>query len=104
MPLLRYPFLSSQKISPSVARCTSRVRRLGLFLRPRVERTEKLPLFPGPAHFHSEVADPVLDEAVLPSFRASAWLLSWGRVIQRGSVQSYVLYIFLMLMALLFWR
>jgi hydrogenase-4 component B len=63
-----------------------------------------LPLFPAPTSFHSHVPDPVLDEAVLPAFRAGAWLSSWFRVFQRGSIQTYLLYIFLFLIALLLWR
>jgi len=45
----------------------------------------------------------VLDEAVLPAFRAGAWLFSAFRVFQRGSIQAYVLYIFIALLALLIW-
>jgi hypothetical protein len=46
----------------------------------------------------------VLDEAVLPSFRFGAWLMSWLRVFQGGTIQTYLLYIFLALLALLLWR
>ena len=48
--------------------------------------------------------DAVLDGAVLPAFRLGAWLLSWLRVVQLGSIQAYLLYIFLALLALLLWR
>ena len=48
--------------------------------------------------------DTVLDEAVLPAFRFGAWLFSWFRVFQQGSIQIYLLYIFLALIALLLWR
>ena len=54
--------------------------------------------------FHSEVPDTVLDEAVLPAFRFGAWLFSWFRVFQQGSIQTYLLYIFVALIALLLWR
>ncbi len=80
---------------------------VGLFgwaLRPRIRRPPKLPLFPRKTDFHSEVHDTVLDEAVLPVFRFGGWLFSWFRVFQRGSIQTYLLYIFLALIALLLWR
>jgi hydrogenase-4 component B len=80
---------------------------VGLFgwaLRPRVHRPEGLGLFPKKAEFHSEVPEVVLDEAVLPAFRFGAWLASWFRVFQQGNVQIYLLYVFLALLALLFWR
>ena len=63
-----------------------------------------LPLFPQKTAFHSEVPDTVLDEAVLPAFRFGAWLFSWFRVFQQGSIQTYLLYIFIALIALLLWR
>ncbi len=67
-------------------------------------RPRDLPLFPRQAEFHSEVPDAVLDEAVLPAFRFGAWLFSWFRVFQQGSIQIYLLYIFVALIALLLWR
>jgi hydrogenase-4 component B len=80
---------------------------VGLFgwaLRPRTHRPADLPLFPQEAAFHSEVPDAVLDEAVLPAFRSGAWLFAWFRVFQQGSIQAYLLYIFIALIALLLWR
>jgi hydrogenase-4 component B len=80
---------------------------VGLFgwaLRPRTHRPGNLPRFPQKTDFHSEVPDPVLNEAVLPAFRFGAWLFSWFRVFQQGSIQTYVLYIFIALIALLLWR
>jgi len=80
---------------------------VGLFgwaLRPRVRRPKDLPLFPRKTDFHSEVPDTVLDDAVLPAFRFGAWLFSWFRVLQQGSIQTYLLYIFIALIALLLWR
>jgi len=80
---------------------------VGLFawaLRPRSRGPGNLALFPQATAFHSEVPDTVLDEAVLPAFRFGAWALSWFRVIQRGSIQVYLLYIFLALIALMLWR
>jgi hydrogenase-4 component B len=80
---------------------------VGLFawaLRPRTHRPKDLPLFPDKTDFHSEVPDAVLDDAVLPASRFGATLLSWCRVFQGGSIQAYLLYIFLALIALLLWR
>jgi hydrogenase-4 component B len=80
---------------------------VGLFawaLRPRIHEPNIATVFPPETEFHSEVPDAVLDEAVLPTFRFSAWLLSRFRVIQGGSVQSYLLYIFVALIVLLLWR
>ena len=42
--------------------------------------------------------------AVLPAFRFGAWLFSWLRVFQQGSIQTYLLYIFIALIALLLWH
>jgi len=80
---------------------------VGLFariLRPHIRRPSVRGLFPRPTGFHSEVPDTVLDGLVLPAFRGSAWLLSWARFLQQGSIQTYLLYIFLALIALLLWR
>jgi hydrogenase-4 component B len=80
---------------------------VGLFawvLRPRIRRTKAMPLFPEKAEFRSEVPDTVLEGAVMPAFGFTGWLFSWFRVIQGGSIQLYLLYIFLALIALLLWR
>jgi hydrogenase-4 component B len=80
------------------------VALLGRVLRPRIRKPKDLPLFPSPVGFCSEVPDPVLDEVLLPAFRHSARLLAWFRVFQQGSIQTYLFYIFLTLLALLLWR
>ena len=80
------------------------VELFGWALRPRTHRPAKMPLFPQPTAFHSDVPDVVLERAVLPGFRSAARLLSWFRVFQQGSVQSYLLYIFVTLLTLLVWR
>ena len=85
---------------------------VGLFawvLRPRTQKSGQWPvatvcLFPEPADFHSDVQDPVLQEAVLPAFRFGGWLCSWFRVFQQGSIQAYLLYMFIALIVLLLWR
>jgi len=79
---------------------------VGLFswaLRPRIQQPAALTLFPGPAHFHSEVRDPVLDEAIVPTFRFVAWLSTGMRWMQRGGAPSYLFYIILMVFLLLAW-
>jgi hydrogenase-4 component B len=80
---------------------------VGLFgwaLRPRVHRPDALEIFPQKTSFHSEVPDTVLDEAVLPTLTYSARVLAWFRVFQQGSIQTYLLYLFLALFALFLWR
>jgi hypothetical protein len=80
---------------------------VGLFgwaLRPHFEEPHVASLFPQETGFHSDASDPVLDEAVLPTFRFGGWLFSRFRLIQGGNVQTYLLYIFLALIVLLFWR
>jgi len=79
---------------------------VGLFrwaLHSRTRGPGNLPLFPQKVDFHSDVPDPVLDEAVLPAFRFGSWLFSRLRVFQHGSIQTYLLYLFLALIALLLW-
>lgn len=80
---------------------------VGLFgwaLRPRIKRPHNLSLFPPPTSFQSTVPDVVLEEGILPTMRFGAWLFSWFRILQQGSVQMYLLYIFLVLFGLLLWR
>jgi hydrogenase-4 component B len=80
---------------------------VGLFgwaLRPRLVRPAKLALFAEKTVFQSEVPDVVLDEALVPAFRWGSWLLTRLRVFQQGNVQTYLLYLFLALIALLLWR
>ncbi len=79
---------------------------VGLFgwvLRPRVHEPGPLAYFPAKSRFHSEVPETVLDEAVLPAARSATGLLSRLRVLQQGSIQLYLLYIFVTLLALLLW-
>lgn len=75
----------------------------GWALRPRTRKPRNLPLFPQKTAFHSEVPDTVLEEAVLPALRLGGWLFSWSRVFQQGSIQTYLLYIFIALIALMLW-
>ncbi len=73
----------------------------GWILRPRVRRPDPLPNFPQNAEFHSTVPDAVLDELAIPGFRFAAWAFSWFRVFQQGTMQLYILYIFIALIVLL---
>lgn len=80
---------------------------VGLFrwaLRPRIHRERITELFPQASSFHSHVPDPVLDEVVLPTFSGSARLFACVRVLQQGRLQMYLLYIFVVLIALLIWH
>lgn len=82
------------------------VRYFALVLMPRVRKpkSQSFAIFPDKSDFHSEVPDAVLDRAVFPFFRIGAWILSRLRVLQQGSIQAYLLYIFLALLVLLLWR
>jgi hydrogenase-4 component B len=82
----------------------SLVNLFGRVLRPKTLRPPTLALFPQKSEFQSKVSDVVLDEAALPVFRLAGYLFSRFRVFQQGSVQSYLLYLFIALIALLLWR
>ena len=58
-------------------------------------------LFPPPSRFRSEVPDAVLDHIVQPLLRAADRRLSPVRALQRGPVQMYLLYVFLIVVVLL---
>jgi hydrogenase-4 component B len=77
---------------------------VGLFgwaLRPKVHRPALPELFPAAATFASHVPEVVLDRVILPMFRSLARVLFWFRVMQQGSVQIYLMYIFAILVLLL---
>ena len=57
--------------------------------------------FPAAARFRSEVPDVVLDRALIPAFGAADALLGRARIIQRGNVQIYLVYVLGILLALL---
>jgi hydrogenase-4 component B len=58
-------------------------------------------IFPAPAEFASDVPDVVLDRGVLPALGRAQWLMGWARVIQRGPIQVYLLYVLAILIVLL---
>src|SRR4029453_12632831 len=57
--------------------------------------------FPPPSRFRSEVPDAVLDHIVEPLLQAADRRLSPVRALQRGPVQMYLLYVFLIVVVLL---
>ena len=61
-------------------------------------------MFPAPASFHSHVPDTVLDEVIRPAFAAAGGAFGWVRLIQRGNVHLYLVYILTTLILLLLWR
>lgn len=80
---------------------------VGMFrwaLRPKVHWQRLQGLFPKTDRFESHVADPVLDEFLLPGGRAAARGLRWLRWLQRGSVHAYLGYILATLVFLLVWH
>ena len=58
-------------------------------------------VFPGSVEFSSHVDDAVLDGFLVPLWRRFRSRLSWLRVLQQGSVQTYILYILIALLFLL---
>jgi len=77
------------------------VRTFSFALLPRVRAPQLAAVFPGRGAFHSEVVDPVLDRLLVPAARAFANAAGWLRLLQRGSVHAYLLYVWLALFALL---
>ena len=71
-------------------------------LLPRATDPVLTRLFPLSARYESHVPDTVLDRFVVPSLKLGAWLASWGRYLQRGLIQIYLLYIMLTIVILLF--
>lgn len=80
------------------------VKLFGWALQPKVHRPKIDALFPKDADFESHVDDTVLEKAVRPATRAVAWLFSWGRYLQSGSLQAYLMYILIVIVFLLLWR
>ena len=71
-------------------------------LRPRVHQPKIAAPFPAvAARFHSQVDDLVLDGFLGPLWRRFRSRLGWLRVLQQGSVQTYILYILLIVSLLL---
>jgi hydrogenase-4 component B len=97
------PTPSMQYTSSSFAQML--VSLFGWALRPKTRAPRLRAPFPSEAAFHSEVADTVLDRAVLPAASGVARVLGWFRWVQQGSVHAYLLYILVaLLLAFLWWR
>ena len=58
-------------------------------------------VFASPSDFASDVPDVVRDRTLLPAFGSAQWLLGWARVLQRGPIQMYLLYVLAVLVMLL---
>lgn len=81
------------------------VKLLAWPLQPQVHRPQLDGFFPKAAHFESHVPEVVLERAVMPTVHSLGRFLFWFRLVQQGSVQVYLLYIFAILVFfLLFWR
>ena len=81
------------------------VELMGWPLQLKVERPDLTTFFPSAATFKSHVPEVVLERAVMPIVHSLGRCLFWFRIVQQGSIQLYVLYLFAMLVfLLLFWR
>jgi NADH:ubiquinone oxidoreductase subunit 5 (subunit L)/multisubunit Na+/H+ antiporter MnhA subunit len=74
---------------------------LGWVLWPRTRAPRLRGAFPSAEAFASEVPDVVLDRTLLPALGAADGILARARVIQRGTVQVYLLYVLGILIVLL---
>jgi hydrogenase-4 component B len=74
---------------------------LSWVLWPRTHQPRIGGAFPQTDEFHSEVPDVVLDRALIPSLGAADAVLGRARVIQRGTVQVYLVYVLAILLLLL---
>jgi hydrogenase-4 component B len=77
------------------------VTLFGWALRPTVHQPRLTSLFPQSAKFESHVPEVVLDRLVMPAFHFAARILFWFRLMQQGSVQIYLVYVFAILILLL---
>ena len=73
-------------------------------LRPDVHRPKIDSPFPKDTAFESHVHDTVLETAVNPAIQCVTWVFGLSRYLQQGSLQAYLLYIFLVVVGLLLWR
>ena len=80
------------------------MKLFGWALQPIVHRPRIDALFPPDANFESHIDDTVLEKAVWPTTSAATWLFSWGRYLQSGSLQAYLMYILVVIVFLLLWR
>ncbi len=73
-------------------------------LQPKVQLPNTAGLFPSDTPFESRVDDTVLELGVWPLTRGVTWLFSWGRFLQGGSMQAYLMYILIVIVFLLLWN
>lgn len=79
------------------------VRLFHWVLQPKVTGPRVHGLFPQKSSFHIHVLDIVLDRIVEPVTEFLAWSFARLRLLQQGVIQVYLLYIFLIIVALLLW-
>jgi formate hydrogenlyase subunit 3/multisubunit Na+/H+ antiporter MnhD subunit len=96
-----FPTARMQYTASSFA--ASLVRGFGWVVRPRARLSPPRGLFPSRASFATEIADPVLDGALLPAARAGERWLVRLRSAYPGRVQFHAVLILLTLVATLVW-
>ena len=74
---------------------------LAWVLWPRIRRPRVEGVFPRQAQFASDVPDVVLDRGLLPGASMAVKVLGWARVIQRGPIHVYLMYVLVILLGLL---
>ena len=96
------PSAAMQYTASSFARSIVHLFRWILWPETRVSAPKGA--FPAAAALHSRVPDVILDRMLLPAFGALARACSWFRLLQRGRINAYLFYIFIILLVLLFWK
>ena len=77
------------------------LKMLGPLLHQRHHEPQISGVFVGPGELHTQVSDPVLKVAVEPAWRRLRFMLASGQGFQKGSIQTYIFYMLLILLALL---
>ena len=93
------PTARMQYTSSSLAQML--LRALRPLLRQRCHEPRLSGVFVGPSQLHTETTDPVLKGAAEPGWRRLRLMLARGQVLQQGSIQNYIFYMLLILLALL---
>lgn len=96
-PTARMQYTASSFIDPFVSMFKA-------FLQPREETTRIHVFFPKTSVFLSEASDLFMQKIYVPIFRTFYHFCSFALKIQGGRVNIYILYIFLTMIALLFWK
>jgi hydrogenase-4 component B len=79
------------------------VELLSWALWPRRQLPDPRGVFAGDTSFASDVPDAVLDRGLMPVFGTATLAIGRARVLQRGTVQLYLLYVLGILVTLLLW-